>query len=117
MGLQVIKKQLWDGEALSNTTKATDWIDCSQLQQCSFSFVWSGGSSPVGEVQVFVSNEPKNSDETKLTLSAVLPISSNSGTHIANLDDVPNRYVQLRYIGASGTATANVWFFGKGDAN
>lgn len=116
MGLQNIKIQLWNDEALSNTTKSTGWIDCSQLQAGSFSFVWSG-TSPVGEVRVQISNEATNSDAQDLTLSASLLVAANSGTHIANLDEIPNRYVRLVYIGASGTATAKVWFFGKGDAN
>lgn len=117
MGLQVIKKQLWSAEALDSSTKNTDWIDCSQLQAGSFSFVWSGGSSPVGEVRVQVSNEPTNSDAQDLTLSATLSVSGSSGSHVANIDDIPNRYIRLRYVGTSGTASANAWFFGKGDAN
>lgn len=117
MGLQVIKARLWTDEALDNTTKATDWIDASQLQQGSFSFVWGAGSTPVGEVQIFVSNEPEHNDETQLTLSSALSVSGASGIHVANLDDIPNRYVRLKYVGSSGTATGQVWFFGKGDAN
>ena len=117
MGLQVIKKQLWAGEAIDNTTKATEWMDCSQLQSGSFSFVWSGGSSPLGEVKIQVSNEASNTDAQDLVLSASLSVAANSGTHIANIDELPNRYIRLRYVGTSGTAIANVWFFGKGDAN
>lgn len=117
MGLQVIKVRLWTDEALDNTTKATSWVDVSQLQMGSFSFVWSAGSTPVGEVQVFVSNEPDHSDETELTLSSTLSVSGSSGIHVANLDDMPNRYMRLKYVGSSGTATGQAWFFGKGDAN
>lgn len=117
MGLQVIKIQLWNNEALDNTTKATEWIDCSQLQAGSFSFVWSNGSSLAGTVKVFVSNEPSKSDETEITLSAALNATGASGAHIANLDDLPNRYVRLKYAGTAGTGAADVWFFGKGDAN
>lgn len=116
MGLQVIKVRLWTDEALDNTTKATEWVDVSQLQMGSFSFVWSG-SSPVGEVQVFVSNDPEHADEQELTLSATLSVGANSGAHVANLDDIPSRYVRLKYAGSSGTATGQAWFFGKGDAN
>lgn len=117
MGLQVIKKQLWSAQALSNTTVSTDWIDTSQIQAGSFSFVWSGGSSPVGVVEVRVSNEANKSDESTLTLSSVLNVSGASGAHVANLNIIPTRFVRLRYVGTSGTATANAWFFGKGDAN
>jgi hypothetical protein len=117
MGLQVIKLQTWTAEALDNTTKSTEWIDCSQLQEGSFSFVWSNGSSLSGEVRIMVANEPNKSDETQLTLSATLTVSGASGAHVANLDDLPNRYVRLRYVGSAGTGNANVWFFGKGDAN
>jgi hypothetical protein len=117
MGLNTLKKQLWDNESLDNTTKATEWIDCSQLQAGSFSFVWSGGSSPVGAVQIFVSNEPTKADETDLTLSAALNVSGTAGAHIANIDDIPNRYIRLKYAGSSGTCNADVWFFGKGDGN
>ena len=117
MGLQVIKTRLWTDEALDNTTKATSWIDTSQLQKGSFSFVWSAGSTPVGEVQVFVSNEPDHTDEQELPLSATLAVSGSSGTHVANIDDIPNRYMRLKYVGASGSAVGQVWFFGKGDAN
>lgn len=117
MGLQIIKKQLWTLEAIDGTTKNTDWVDCSQLQSGSFSFVWSGGSTPVGEVRVQVSNEPTNADAQELTLSSTLSVSGSSGAHVANIDVIPNRYIRLRYIGSSGTASANVVFFGKGDAN
>jgi hypothetical protein len=117
MGLQVIKARLWEDQAMDNTTIATSWVDVSQLQKGSFSFVWASGSSPVGEVQVFVSNEPDHTDEQELDLSATLAVSGNSGIHIANIDQIPNRYMRLKYIGSSGTATAQAWFFGKGDAN
>lgn len=117
MGLQVIKKKIMTDVALDNTTASSEWIDVSQLQMGSFSFVWSAGSTPVGVVKVFVSNEPNHSDELQLTLSATLNVSGTSGTHVANLDDIPSRYVRLKYEGSSGTATGNAWFFGKGDAN
>jgi hypothetical protein len=117
MGLQVIKIQLWDGEALDNSTKATEWVDCSQLQAGSFSFVWSSGSSLSGEVQVFVSNEPGKSDETEINLSATLNVTGASGAHVANIDDLPNRFIRLKYVGSAGTGLADAWFFGKGDAN
>jgi hypothetical protein len=116
MGLQVVKVQLWAAEALDNTTKSTEWVDVSQLQGGSFSFVWSG-TSPVGTVQVWVANEPAFTDAQALTLSTTLSVGANSGVHTANLDNIPNRYARLTYVGTSGTATANVWFFGKGDAN
>lgn len=116
MGLQNTKVQLWDDEAIDNTTTATDWVDVSQLQAGSFSFVWSG-TGTVGEVQIFVSNEPGHTDEQELTLSATLAVGTDSGVHVANLDDLPNRYVRLKYAGSAGTGTADVWFFGKGDAN
>jgi len=116
MGLQVVKVQLWESEALDSTTKSTEWVDVSQLQGGSFSFVWTG-SSPDGEVQIWVSNEPTYSDGQPLTLSAALTVNTNSGVHTANLDNIPNRYARLTYVGTSGTGTANVWFFGKGDAN
>jgi hypothetical protein len=117
MGLQVIKIRLFTDEAMDNTTISTSWVDCSQLQMGSFSFVWSNGSTPVGEVKVFVSNEPDHSDEIELDLSATLAVGGSSGVHVANLDDIPNRYARLKYVGSSGTATAQAWFFGKGDAN
>lgn len=114
MGLNVIKKSLWTAQALDSTTVTTDWVDTSQLEKGSFSFVWSGGSSPVGTVTVLVSNIPGHGDANTLTLSATLNVSGSSGSHIANLDDIPGRFVALRYTGSSGTATATADFFGKG---
>ncbi len=114
MGLNVIKKSLWTAQALGSTTVDTDWIDTSQLEKGSFSFVWSGGSTPSGVVQVLVSNLPTHTDANVLTLSATLTVSGSSGSHIANLDVIPSRYVALRYAGSSGSATATADFFGKG---
>lgn len=114
MGLNVIKKKLWTDQALGSTTIDTDWVDVSQLEKGSFSFVWDGGSSPSGTVQVLVSNRPEHDDINVLTLSATLTVSGTDGSHIANLDDIPGRYVALRYVGTSGTAVAHVEFFGKG---
>ena len=117
MGLNTIKTQLWSAQALAGVDVSTDWVDCLNLQAGSFSFVWSAGSSPVGTVVVDSSNNDTKSDSTELTLSATLSVSGASGAHIANLDVIPCRFVRLRYKGTSGTATANVWFAGKGDAN
>jgi hypothetical protein len=114
MGMNTIKKSLWTAQALDNTTVTTDWVDTSQLEKGSFSFVWSAGSSPVGTVQVLVSNLPAHNDANVLTLSATLSVSGSSGSHIANLDEIPGRYVALRYVGSSGTGTATADFFGKG---
>lgn len=114
MGMNVIKKSLWTAQALSNTTLTTDWVDVSQLIKGSFSFVWSAGSSPVGTVTVLVSNLPSKADANTLTLSTTLSVSGASGAHVANIDEIPGRYMALRYTGTSGTATAAVDFFGKG---
>jgi hypothetical protein len=115
MGMNTIKKSLWTAQALDSSTVTTEWIDVSQLTKGSFSFVWSGGSSPVGTVTILVSNTQSKSDANTLTLSATLSVSGSSGAHVANLDDIPSRFVALRYTGASGTATAAVDFFGKGN--
>jgi hypothetical protein len=114
MGMNVIKKSLWTAQALSNTTVTTDWVDVSQLTKGSFSFVWSGGSSPVGTVTVLVSNTKSKADANTLTLSATLSVSGASGVHTANIDEIDNQFMALRYTGTSGTATAAVDFFGKG---
>lgn len=117
MGLNTIKVQLWDAQALAGVDVYTDWMDCLNLQTGSFSFVWSNGSTPVGVVKIQVSNEPTHSDANELTLSSTLSVSGASGAHIANLNDLPTRYVRLKYEATSGTADADVWFVGKGDAN
>ena len=117
MGLNTIKTQLWSAQALAGVDVSTDWVDCLNLQAGSFSFVWSNGSTPVGAVRIDVSNEPSHTDATELTVSASLPVSGASGAHVANLNDLPTRYVRLRYEATSGTADADVWFVGKGDAN
>ncbi len=117
MGLNTLKRQIISSGAMDTGDLSSDWIDTSNLQSGSFSFVWSAGSSPVGTVVVDISNNDTKSDSTELTLSATLSVSGASGAHIANLDVIPCRFVRLRYKGTSGTATANVWFAGKGDAN
>ncbi len=116
MGLNTIKKQTNVDESLGATFE-TVWIDCLNLTSGSWSFVWSAGTSPVGLVTIEVSNEPNHSDAITLTLSATLAVTGTSGVHVANLDDIPCRYTRLVYTRTSGTATANVWFVGKGDAN
>lgn len=116
MGLNTIKKQTSVNESMGATFQ-TDWIDCLNLTSGSWSFVWSAGSSPVGEVTIEVSNEPNHSDAIELVLSSDLLVSGASGVHVANLDDIPCRYTRLVYTRTSGTATANTWFVGKGDAN
>jgi hypothetical protein len=115
MGMNTIKKSLWTAQALSNTEVTTDWVDVSQLTKGSFSFVWSNGSTPDGTVTILVSNLVSKADENTLTLTATLSVSGASGAHIANLDDIPGRFVALRYTGVSGTATASAEFFGKGN--
>lgn len=114
MGLNVIKKVLWTDQAIGSTTIDTDWVEVLQLEKGSFSFVWSSGSSPVGEVQVIVSNRPQHDDKNVLTLTATLNVSGTDGSHVANLDVIPGRYVALRYVGTSGSAVADVEFVGKG---
>lgn len=117
MGLNTIKRQLWNAQALAGVDVSTEWMDVLHLTSGSFSFVWSNGSTPIGAVQIDISNDPSHTDSQELTLSAALVVTGASGVNIANLDVIPSRYIRLRYAATSGTATANVWFTGKGDAN
>jgi hypothetical protein len=115
MGMNTIKKSLWTAQALDSSTVTTEWIDVSQLTKGSFSFVWSDGSSPDGTVTVLVSNTKSKADANTLTLSTTLSVSGTSGVHTANIDEIDNQFMALRYTGVSGTATAAVDFFGKGN--
>lgn len=117
MGLNTLKRQIISSGAMGTGDLSSDWIDTMNLQSGSFSFVWSSGSTPVGTVVVDISNNDAKSDLNELTLSTTLTVSGSSGAHIANLDVIPCRFIRLRYKGTSGSATANAWFAGKGDAN
>lgn len=115
--------------ATINASVLSPIMDVQGIMNFTFQSIWSGGGTPAGNFQIFVSNDPANlpnvGASTAITngtqLGSDVAIAGNSGS---NLLPDPNaaakaafqayRFVQFKYNFTSGTATLNTYYFGQG---
>lgn len=81
------------------------------VRGCAVQFIWSGATSPVGDVRLQGSND--NVTFTDIS-DSILSVSGNSGSCLINYD-MPNfGYVRLKYTRTSGSGgTVNCTINGK----
>lgn len=99
-------------------------IDLQQLVLGSVQAVWSGGSSPVGDLTLEVSNDivqvslgtnPAANVSNWITYTgSTQSVSGNTGSAMYNITDMGYRWLRLKYTRTSGSGTLNAIFFGKG---
>lgn len=102
-------------------TLTTDVIDCRGLDDMSFQFVWAGGGSPVGTLDIQVSNNHQQQGSnvqnagtwTSVTLSPTISVSGNSGSAFANLAGISAQYIRGVFTWASGYGLLDCWFNGR----
>lgn len=92
------------------------------ISMISYDISWSDGSTPVGDIEVQVSNTYSKSADgsvknegnwTALTLSSATSISGNSGNGFIDVKDLASYAIRLVYIPTSGSGTLNVTATGK----
>lgn len=91
---------------LTSTIVPVDFLDNG-----SFQCVWTG--TPVGSFFVDVTNYDINNPNitivwSQITLSSVPAASGSAGDGTINLNQLPFRWIRLRYVNSSGTGTLNV---------
>jgi hypothetical protein len=110
---------LTDG-VMTGTTVLTTAPSCiNQLDNCSYTMVWT--STAVGAFTFEVSNNYENRNGTEsgtwtvLTIAAppTNPAGSASNTGV-DLSGLPYRHVRCKYTNSSSTGVLNVFFNGKG---
>lgn len=80
----------------------TNVVDVSRMDNIGIEVAWTG--TPTGTIEVLCSNSGKNFDA--LTFNPVLAQPAGAaGGYLINLNQLPFRYVMLRYTNASGSGT------------
>ena len=79
-------------------------IDISNGSVVSVQFIWSSGSSPVGDLIV-----QGSCDGTNFYTVASLSISANSGSYIYSTNSAAYPYIRAGYTRTSGTATLTAY--------
>lgn len=88
-----------------------DFLDNAGLQ-----LSWDTGGTPLGVIEVFVSNDPGNTNPqsevpiinwTQLDFGNTIAISSAETSHIINMNQLSFSWLAVRYVRASGTGTIN----------
>lgn len=107
---KVIINQAMTGTVYSQPTIITN------LSKVSYDVSWSGGSSPIGTLQVQVSNtysqdasgaQLNAGNWNTLTLSSAPTVSGNSGNGFIEIDSLSSYAIRLVYVPTSGSGTLN----------
>ena len=103
-------------------TITSNAVDVRTLDDMSFQWVWSGGGSPVGTLDVQVSNDHQQIGAanvtnaghwTSVTLAPAPAVSGNSGTAWVNLGALSAQYVRFVFTWGSGYGLLDCWFNGR----
>lgn len=82
--------------------------DISEINNYSVQFVWSG-TSPVGTVNVLISNDGVNFD----LLASAIAISGNTGNKVIKDSNCGYKYIKAVFTFTSGIGTLNASISGK----
>lgn len=88
----------------------TDSVETKEAKTIAIQATWSGGGSPVGNMEIQGSLDNVNFTRIQGT---VIAVSGNSGSNGWNIQNLGFAYIRLRYVRTSGTATVNVKIAGK----
>lgn len=97
--------------------------NCKNLDNMCYQVKWSGGSTPVGEIFVQVTNDDLDNTSqnpeatatwTDLDFGSAISVSGNSGNHFININQNPGAYIRLFYDRASGSGTMTATLVAKG---
>lgn len=97
---------------LTGATATSTAVELEQISNVGLQMTWSAGSGgPAGTMSVECSNDGLNWGV--FTLAAVPTITGNSGTVVANLNQLPFMWVRCKVTMTVGTVTVNVFAAGK----
>ena len=85
-----------------------DAIGCDNL---SWQVIWTNGSTPVGNIELYGSNDGVTF--TQITLAGPPAISGASGNLLVSQVDWPYRIARLRWARSSGSCDLQIWTVGK----
>ncbi len=102
-------------------TLTTSVIDSRGLDDLGFQFVWAGGGSPVGNLDIQVSNDHQQYGNivsnpgtwTTITLSPQPAVSGNSGSYFVNLSGLAAQYVRGLFTWTSGYGLLDCYVNGR----
>lgn len=105
--LQMFTYTVIDAEAMSADI-TSERVNVSRTGSVSVQWVWSGGSSPVGNMITQVSND--GSTWVDLNTQAV---TGNSGSHMINIEEPAYMFIRALYSFSSGSGTLSCIINGK----
>jgi hypothetical protein len=108
--IQQINPTLLDLQTIGTGTVTSIEQDVSSCVRLCVQAVWTG-TSPIGVLSVLVSNDGINFDEDPEVTP--INISGNSGSALVKIANCSYPWLQLSYVGASGTGTLTVTVSGK----
>lgn len=83
-------------------------INVNEISLFAIQFIWSSGSTPVGNAILQGSIDGSNYVDISTTA-----VSGNSGSVLFNVNGAGYSHVRVKYTRTSGSATANAYFNGK----
>lgn len=106
---------------LANASITSEVTILQTISKLSYTFSWVG-SSPVGTIDVQVSNDYRQNGQgavsnpgtwNSLTLSATPSISGNTGNGVIEIESLASYAIRVVYTRASGTGTVQCQIVGK----
>jgi len=99
-----------NGAMASTNVIYSNIIDLSFYDNIGLEVTWTG--TPTGTIEVLVSNSGINFYSLTFNPGLTQPAGSASG-YVIDLNQIPFRYLLLRYTNASGSGTLTAYGFGK----
>lgn len=98
-----------DGVMTGTATITSEVTDIMYLDNIGLQFIWTG--TPTGTFFVEVSNDGETF--TPLTISGLPAPAGVAGDYAGDLNQLPYRYLRVRYVNSAGVGVLNVYISAK----
>lgn len=108
-GIFVFNQEFVTNQSMAATFNSPSY-EVKEVKTLAIQAVWSGGGSPVGNIEL-----QGSLDDITFTRiqGSVLSVDGNSGSNAWNVQDVGYPYIRVLYVRTSGSATMNIKISGK----
>lgn len=105
--LQMFNYKVLDAQSMGGNL-VSDRVNISRAGSVSVQYIWSSGSTPVGNLVTQGSND----GATWVDVNSQA-VSGSSGTHLLNIEEPAYMFLRATYARTSGSATLDVYVNGK----